>query len=195
MSDVDVLKIAIDLFYLPSQVRATRNRPLPKGTKFLLLIAAGDVDAMRDARALSNRPSNAIQDAAIFFIEQILLDRSADEYRTLGLDCSAPTAELRAHMALLLKWLHPDINNDARRSAMARQVIRAWKQINSPANATRERSPRAEISTETSQRCIEHFASPKRDTPDRVASNVWRRRKTGWLRKLVVALARKSAVH
>lgn len=60
MSDADALKTAIDLFYLPSQVRATRTRLLPKGTKFLLLIAAGDPDAMRTAQDLSRRPSVAI---------------------------------------------------------------------------------------------------------------------------------------
>lgn len=193
MSDADALKTAIDLFYLPSQVRATRTRLLPKGTKFLLLIAAGDPDAMRTAQDLSRRPSVAIQEAAIFFIEQILLEHGADEYRTLGLDHTAPIAELRAHMALLMKWLHPDINSDDRRSAMARQVIRAWKQINSPSSATR-RSPGVGIETAASQHSIAYLATPKRGTPYRVSPDGWRMRKPGWIRKLVIALARKSAV-
>jgi hypothetical protein len=193
MSDADALKIAIDLFYLPSQVRATRTRPLPKGTKFLLLIAAGDADAMRTAQDLSSRPSAAIHEAATFFIEQILLEHSADEYRKLGLDRTAPIAELRAHMALLMKWLHPDINSDERRSAMARQVIRAWKQINSPGSATR-RSPSIGIETAASQNRIAYFATPRRGMPYRVPPDGWRMRKPRWIRKLVIALARKSAV-
>ena len=145
MSDADALKVAIDLFYLPSQVRAMRARPLPKGTKLLLRIASGDADAMRTAQELSDRPATAIREAAIFFVEQILLERGADEYRTLGLDQTAPAIELRAHMALLMKWLHPDLSNDNHRSTMARQVLRAWKYVNAPDKSRRQPAPSARI--------------------------------------------------
>lgn len=195
MSDADALKIAIDLFFLPSQVRATRTRPLPKGTKFLLLIAAGDTDAMRNAQGLSNRSSTAIREAAIFFVEQILLERGADAYRTLGLDQNAPTTELRTHMALLIKWLHPDLNSDERRSTMARQVIRAWKQVNAPDNARRPPLSSTRHSTTTTQRRIENFAAVKRGTAYTVLPAVSRTHRFACLLKLIIVMARRRAVH
>ena len=195
MSDADALKIAIDLFFLPSQVRATRARPLPKGTKFLLLIAAGDGDAMRNAQGLSNRSSTAIREAAIFFVEQILLERDADAYRTLGLDHNAPTTELRAHMALLMKWLHPDLNNDERRSTMARQVIRSWKQVNAPDNVKQEPPSSARHPSNATQRRIENFAAAKRGTAYTIPPAASRTRRFACLLKHIIALARRRAVH
>jgi hypothetical protein len=125
----DALRTAIEIFYLPSQVRTLRSSPLPKGTNFLLRLAAGDAEAVSEAQLYSDRPSCARRQAAIFFIEQILLAPDSDEYRILGLDRTAGMSELRAHMALLLKWLHPDFASDNHRSRMARRVIEAWTKI------------------------------------------------------------------
>jgi hypothetical protein len=125
----EALKVAIDLFHLPSQVRVVRSLPLPKGTEFLLRLASGETRAAREAEMHGDRSANANRAAAIFFIEQILLSPESDEYRILGLDHTATKAELRAHMALLLKWLHPDLTSNEHKSLMARQVIEAWNKI------------------------------------------------------------------
>jgi hypothetical protein len=132
MSDVGALKAAIELFYVPSQVRTMRFSPLPKGTPLLLRLAAGEAEAAREAQELSGRPAGVTRQAAIFFIEQILLYSDADSYRILGSNHSATPSELRAHMALLLKWLHPDLNHDGHTALLARRVIRAWDQIKTP---------------------------------------------------------------
>ena len=50
-----------------------------------------------------------VREASAFFIEQILLGPDADSYRVLGADRNAAAAELRRNMALLLRWLHPDM--------------------------------------------------------------------------------------
>ena len=131
MSAAEALKAAIDLFHLPSQVRVVRSLPLPTGTDFLLRLASGEARAAREAEIHSHRGANASRAAAIFFIEQILLSPESDEYRILGLDHTATTAELRAHMALLLKWLHPDLAADEHKSLMARRVIEAWNKVKS----------------------------------------------------------------
>lgn len=131
MTDGEALRAAIDLFYLPSKVRIVRTQPLPKGTGLLLRLAAGDTAATREAQTHSNRSASANTQAAVFFIEQVLLKPDADEYTILGLDPTANIAEFRAHMALLLKWLHPDISGDEYRSLMARRVIDAWNKIKS----------------------------------------------------------------
>ena len=132
MSDVSALKAAIELFYIASQVHAVRLSPLPKGTTLLLRLAADEAGAAPEAQDLSGRPADVCRQAAIFFIEQILLYSDADSYRVLGSDRSATPSELRNHMALLLKWLHPDVNRDRHTTLLARRVIRAWDQIKTP---------------------------------------------------------------
>lgn len=131
MSAAEALKAAVDLFHLPSQVRVVRTLPLPAGTEFLLRLASGEARAAHEAEIHSDRSANASRAAAIFFIEQILLSPESDEYRILGLDQTATMAELRAHMALLLKWLHPDLTSDEHKSLMARRVIEAWNKVKS----------------------------------------------------------------
>jgi hypothetical protein len=132
MSDADALKAAIDMLHIPSQVRAMRLSALPKGTPLLLRLAAGEPEAAHEAQDLSGRSPEFCRQAAIFFIEQILLSPEADSYRILGLMRNAPTAEIRGHMALLLKWLHPDLSRDSHKSILTRRVIRAWDQLKTP---------------------------------------------------------------
>ena len=48
--------------------------------------------------------------AATFFIEQILFAPHADSYRVLGASPQASASELRRNVALLLRWLHPDLD-------------------------------------------------------------------------------------
>ena len=70
--------------------------PLPRGMTFLLEVAVGDVGALKRAVALTHHPEAILQEAAGFFIEQILLSRNADNYRTLGASKDASYAELGA---------------------------------------------------------------------------------------------------
>lgn len=126
------LRQAIEILYVPSQVRLLKSAPLPKGLPLLLRIAAGDVEAERQARTLTDRPRDVIRKAAAFFIEQILLHPDADYYRVLGASPEASGQELRHNMALLLKWLHPDVDGNGARSVLARRVTMAWDVLRSP---------------------------------------------------------------
>src|SRR6201999_2352365 len=102
------VRTAIDLIHVPSRVRIARSEPLPSGVHTLLSIAAGEQMEMSAAMASTGRSRDVIQDAAAFFIEQILLHPTADSYRVLGASSEATAAELRRNMALLMRWLHPD---------------------------------------------------------------------------------------
>jgi hypothetical protein len=126
------LKAAIELIHVPSRVHAMRASPLPQGTALLLRLAGNDGEAEREAQQVSGRSTELNRRAAIFFIEQILLCSDADSYRTLGSDRNASTADLRAHMALLLKWLHPDSNKNPQAHVLAQRVIGAWEDVKSP---------------------------------------------------------------
>jgi DnaJ-class molecular chaperone len=76
-----------------------------------------------------------LQKAAGFFIEQVLLSPDGDSYRILGSDRSATLAELRRNMALIMRWLHPDLASDASssslldRSLFASRITQAWETV------------------------------------------------------------------
>lgn len=123
------LTAAVDLLRIPSQVRTMRSAPLPRGVLLLLRLAAEDAEAESEAEIMSKRAPDAHRDAAIFFIEQILLAENSDAFRTLGLDKSATNAEMRRHMVYLLKWLHPDRNADSHKARLARRVLLAWNEL------------------------------------------------------------------
>jgi hypothetical protein len=132
MRAAPALKVALDLMHVPSRVRLIRSDPLPDGVLTLLQIAAGDREATSEAAEMSDRSPAVVREAAGFFIEQILLGPDTDSYRRLGASPEALTSELRRNMALLLRWLHPDLNRQGERSLFARRVIGAWDDLKTP---------------------------------------------------------------
>jgi hypothetical protein len=125
------IRIAISIMRTPSRVRQVRWEPLPEGVNLLLRIAAGDRAAEHEAAALTGEPPAVLHDAAIFFIQQILLSPDADCYRVLGAAPGAAGTELRGNMALLLRGMHPDIQ-DGLQSVFAHRVISAWDALKTP---------------------------------------------------------------
>jgi hypothetical protein len=129
MRDAMALRIAIELMHVPSRVRIARSEPLPSGVYTLLCIAAGEEAAESAAIASTGRSRDVIQEAAGFFIEQVLLCPNADSYRVLGATLEATSTELRRNMALLMRWLHPDMDPEGRRSMFASRVTLAWNDL------------------------------------------------------------------
>jgi len=132
MSDWMALKIAIDLIHVPSQVRLVRSEPLPDGILTLLRIAAGDDEAQHAAIDLTDRPIKVVRQAATFFIEQILFAPNADSYRVLGASPGASAVELRRNVALLLRWLHPDLDPQEERRIFIGKITAAWNDLKTP---------------------------------------------------------------
>lgn len=132
MSCGTALKMAIDLVHLPSRVRLYRSGPLPDGMPVLLRIVAGDTEAEAMAAAASERSPEVVQRAAAFFIEQILFAPDADSYQVLGASQQASSAELRRHVGLLLRWLHPDLDPRGERSMFIGRVTAAWNDLKTP---------------------------------------------------------------
>jgi hypothetical protein len=135
MRDATALMTALTMMRRPSLSRTVRSAPLPRGITFLLEVAAGDADALADARAITGQSEERLIDAASFFVEQVLLYRSASSYRVLGASRDESTAELRHHMALLMRWLHPDTvvagvrERGIDRTVFAPRVIQAWETL------------------------------------------------------------------
>jgi hypothetical protein len=129
MRDATALRIAIDLMHVPSRVRIVRSEPLPAGVETVLSIAAGDEAAQIAATTSTGRSRDFIAKAADFFIEQVLLCPDADSYRVLGVGPDAANAELRRNMAFLMRWVHPDLDPQGRRSVFASRVTGAWNDL------------------------------------------------------------------
>jgi hypothetical protein len=97
-----------------------------------LRIAAGDESVETEAARIMEVSRQQVRKASAFFIEQILLHPGADSYRVLGADPHASPTELRRNMALLLRWLHPDIDRNGERSIFATRVTKAWDEVKTP---------------------------------------------------------------
>ena len=110
-------------------MHVVKAAPLPDGMLCLLLIASDDEEAQGAGAEATGRSRDVVKIAAAFFIEQVLLSAESDSYRVLGARDTASNAELRRNMALLLKALHPDLDQNKDRSVFAGRVTRAWEDL------------------------------------------------------------------
>ncbi len=129
MDGYEALRLAVDLVKVPSRVRAARAATLPPGIPLLLEIAAREAPAEEIASAATGLDGELLRRASAFFIEQILLAPDADSYKVLGCVPRATTAELRRNMALLLRWLHPDMASGSDHAVFAARVTAAWDDL------------------------------------------------------------------
>jgi DnaJ domain len=132
MDEWAALRLALDLLHDPWGVRVVRGRPLPDGIVQLLNVAAGDAASEAAAVAASGQPREAVRQAATFFIEQVLLAPDADCYRVLGARPSATNGELRRNMALIMRWLHPDVAREGDQTVFAARIAEAWNTLKTP---------------------------------------------------------------
>lgn len=133
---MEALHIALALLADPVLVHKAQQNVLPQDVTLLLELAAGDEAATVRGRHQTGLEEPALREAADFFIEQILFDYQADSYRTLGCPRTATHEELRRNMALLMRWLHPDLHATRNRAAADREVFvtrvsRAWEDLKS----------------------------------------------------------------
>ncbi len=188
MTEASALRVALDLKHVPSRVHVARKAPLPRGMDVLLQIAAGEGGVAASAAEAMDRDLGVVREAAAFFIEQILLAPGADSYRVLGTTSEATPQELRRHMALMMKWLHPDAGDPTGRSAFAARVTSAWEDLKTPqrrqaydraqytAQQTvllRQRRGRRRVGTATAGQPVRsqtmHLVVPERPSPGLVA--------------------------
>jgi hypothetical protein len=131
----EALQAALAMLHRPQLVRFAQRSSLPRGVTFLLEVAIGEPDALREAQRTTGSQEARLREAAGFFVEQVLLDRQASSYRKLGSAQSASSSELRRHMALILRWLHPDVVEGSAagqhfdRSAYVNLVTEAWETL------------------------------------------------------------------
>ena len=158
------IDIAIALLHLPARVREHRSEGLPPDVGQLLQIVAGEPAALELAQRQTGQPDNVLRNASAFYVEQILLHPDADAYRVLGCQMNAPVEDLRRHMALLLRWLHPDHESNQSRAIFAGRVTSAW-------NALKIEAHRAAYDRKLIMRAAPK-APPKRSARAKVVSAV-----------------------
>lgn len=149
--ELGAIHAAIGLRNQPSLVARARTIALPPGMTHLLELANGEPNTISTARTATGLTDTTLRKAALFYIEQVLLDPASDHYRVLGCQQNAPDSELRRHMALMLKCLHPDVaahgdvQTSVDRSVFADRVTAAWEDLKSPdRRAAYERTRRSD---------------------------------------------------
>jgi hypothetical protein len=129
------LVAAISMLESPHAAKLARASRLPEGVTFLLEIAAGEAQALLRACQQTGRTEATLQKAAGFFIEQVLLYPGGDSFRILGSDEGTSLSDLRRNMALIMRWLHPDVASDASSSSVlnktlfASRITQAWETV------------------------------------------------------------------
>ncbi|MCB1555161.1 MAG: hypothetical protein KDJ14_15275 [Xanthomonadales bacterium] len=138
----EALRHALMLFSNPALVEPHRRAPVPDGMGELLRAACGQVELLAEQGALLGVPAEELEDAARFYVEQMLLSRevASDPWRVLGAERGAPGERLREHRQLLLRLVHPDRSSDWA-EAYADRVQRAWRELKNGGPAP---EPRAE---------------------------------------------------
>jgi hypothetical protein len=122
------LDLALDLARMPTLGESMRAHPLPPDTLVVIRIAAGCEETSRQAVRATGLSASVIRDACVFYLEHVLLASDADSHRILGVWPGAPRSEMREHMRWLLKWLHPDGNQNEWESVFAGRVLKAWRE-------------------------------------------------------------------
>jgi hypothetical protein len=108
-----------------------RQARLPQDISVLLRFLAGDLAASE----LTQGDAGRLMDTVERYVVAVMLYPGAAPSRVLGVANGAPRDQARAHMRLLMIWLHPDRAGDTWRAPYSGRVLEAWRQISSaPAN-------------------------------------------------------------
>jgi DnaJ-domain-containing protein 1 len=148
------VSLALELADNPSLARGMRRRPLPRDVLMLIKIAAECPETSHRISLSTRMPPQRIREAAILYLETVVLSSGASKYRLLGVTPDAPQALLREHMRWIMKWLHPDRTKSDWESTFVHQVLGAWQELKSPErraqydlklaqSATQDRTPRS----------------------------------------------------
>ncbi len=108
--------LALEVFRQPLLARQLKRNPLPEGMLDVIQIAAG-VDTN-----ITQTDDPHLREAAIFFLQQVLVSTHSDKFRLLGLRPGANIDLIREHRRWLLKWLHPDRNHNKWESTLFTKV-------------------------------------------------------------------------
>lgn len=123
------IDLALAAFKDPGMLAELRERPLPADIGQVIRIAAGESGALQSAQEMTGLEAEVLSEACVFLLQQLLFAPQADSYRVLGTAPDAPSERLREHYRWLMKWLHPDRNQDGWEAVYADRVNVAWQDL------------------------------------------------------------------
>jgi hypothetical protein len=136
------LEAARALALNPSLAPVMRQARLPQDISVLLRFLAGELAASE----LTQGDAGRLMDIVERYVVAVMLYPGAAPSRVLGVANGVPRDQARAHMRLLMIWLHPDRAGDTWRVSYSGRVLEAWRQISStPANVRPADAPPAQI--------------------------------------------------
>jgi DnaJ domain len=141
------LSAAIQLYSAPSLVKQFRRRAMPDDVLVLIKAAAGAPEAVAAFPGHVSRDPDRVREIAAFYIQQTMFLPNAGDYSVLGLTPGASEDKVREHKRWLLKWLHPDRNNNRWEQNYFLQVSQAADRIlkhEGSVDVTLERQPALE---------------------------------------------------
>ncbi len=127
------LEQALAYYRAPAQLAGAASRPLPGEMLNVLRIAAGDEAMLERAATATGELPDTVREAAIFYVQQVLFAPGSDHYRLLGVSADAPEAQIKEHYRWLVRWLHPDRDQDDWDSVYADRITTAWQSLRTPA--------------------------------------------------------------
>ena len=177
---MQAIDAALKIYRRPDLVRAERRKVLPDNTLPLIRIASGSAIAPEFLTAERAKSEAEARDAAVFYIQQILLSPKSDEYRQLGLTYQATPQQISEHKRHMLKWLHPDRNPNKWESALFQRVVNAAGKLENRGTAASSGSKRnTPVNSYSPMRQKPHLQSQRHRTQIRTqSSNILRRLRT-----------------
>ncbi len=153
----DSIDLVLAVFREPARIVEMRDRPLPDDIARVIRLAAGENQALERAQEGTGESAETLIEASIFFLQQILFAPGADSYRVLGAASNVEQGRLRENYRWLMKWLHPDRNQDGWEAVYADRVNIAWQDLKTPDRRAdydlrNELAPASSVSTEMALR-------------------------------------------
>ncbi len=127
-----VFDLVLGAFREPLLVTELRDKQLPDDLAQVIRLAAGEDAALQGAVERTGEVPETLIEASVFFLQQVLFAPGADSYRVLGADSDSSQERLRENYRWLMKWLHPDRNQDGWEAVYADRVNVAWQDLKTP---------------------------------------------------------------
>ncbi len=130
MAGESALSLARALFDEPALRHDLRRRPVPGDLDQVLALIGNDGRQVERVAAALGADPGRLQQAARFYVQEILLFPGADDYRLLGVIPGTDSATLKHHYRILRSWLHPDRTDaDPGRTAHAARINAAYRRL------------------------------------------------------------------
>jgi hypothetical protein len=163
----ETIDLVLAVFREPTRISELRDCALPEGIAQVIRLAAGESAALQSAQAVTGETEAVLVEACVFFLQQLLFAPNADSYRVLGAGASDSHERLRENYRWLMKWLHPDRNEDGWEAVYADRVNIAWQDLKTPSRRAEYdlRSPSIAVAPTATGMVRVHSAPPSSAGP------------------------------